>query len=245
MKVLAAHRGTVSSGFPLGADTVSLQSVGTGPRGRAFLAVGRPGPLAAADRHLVNAAVMLMTIRLEQSSATDSGLGKLRSAVLRLVLSGQSELAGPIAEQFSTGLPQEPVTVLVATGDIADVGAHLDDPQLPSDGMLVAELDGHLVVLVNGGPDAAADCATRIELAGLSRDGGPSGDVVIGISGSTTYPDIATAHRQALQANAFGRRVGRPVTTFGEIAMPGITAMLGQDEASAFADVVAGAARRP
>ncbi len=97
MKVLAAHRGTVSSGFPLGADTVSLQSVGTGQRGRAFLAVGRPGPLAPAERHLVNAAVMLLTIRLEQSSATDAGLGQLRSAVVRLVLSGQSELARPIA----------------------------------------------------------------------------------------------------------------------------------------------------
>ena len=171
MKVLAAHRGTVSSGFPLGADTVSLQSVGTGQRGRAFLAVGRPGPLSAADRHLVNAAVMLLTIRLEQSSATDAGLGKLRSAVVRLVLSGQSELARPIAEQFATGLPKEPVTVLVATGDITDVDAQLDDPHAPSPGMLVAQLGDELVVLVSGGPDAAAECATRIELAGLSRDG--------------------------------------------------------------------------
>src|SRR6478609_3005448 len=123
MAVLAAHRGTVSSGFPLGSDTVSLQSVGAGPRGRAFLAVGRPGSLPAGDRHLVNAAVMLITIRLEQSSATDSGLGMLRAALVRLVLSGQSELARPIAEKLAAALPREPVTVLVATGGIADVGA--------------------------------------------------------------------------------------------------------------------------
>jgi purine catabolism regulator len=240
MKVLAAHRGTVSSGFPLGADTVSLQSVGAGSRGRAFLAVGRPGQLTAADRHLVNAAVMLLTIRLEQSSATDSGLGKLRSAVLRLVLSGQSELARPIAEQFSTGLPREPVTVLVATGDITDLGAQLDDPHVPSAGMLIAELDDELVVLVSGGPDAAAACATRIELAGLSRggraDGAVIGGVLVGISGPTNYPEIAAAHRQALQANAFGQRTGRAVTPFDEIAMPGISAMLSPDEARAFAE---------
>ncbi len=236
MKVLAAHRGTVSSGFPLGADTVSLQSVGAGTRGRAFLAVGRPGPLTAADRHLVNAAVMLLTIRLEQSSATDTGLGKLRSAVLSLVLSGQSELARPIAEQLSNPLPGEPVTLLVATGDISGIGAELDDPHAPAVGMLVAELDDQLVVLVSGGPDAAAECATRIELADLSRDGAPSGGVVVGISASTDYPGIAAAHRQALQANAFGRRTGRAVTAFGEIAMPGITAMLGPDEARAFAE---------
>ena len=98
------------------------------------------------------------------------------------------------------------------------------------------QLDEELVVLVSGGPDAAADCATRIELAGLSRDGAPAGGVVVGISGSTTYSDIAAAHRQALQANAFGRRTGRAVTAFGEIAMPGITAMLGPDEARAFAE---------
>lgn len=239
MKVLAAHRGTVSSGFPLGADTVSLQSVGAGSRGRAFLAVGRPGSLPAGDRHLVNAAVMLLTIRLEQSSATDSGLGMLRAALVRLVLSGQSELARPIAEKLAAALPREPVTVLVATGGIADVGAALDDPRIPAPaGMLVAELDDQLVVLVGGGADAAAECATRIEVAGLSSgvDTGRSGDVVVGISGPAAYADISGAYRQALQANAFGVRHGRSVTAFTEISMPGITAMLGPGEARAFAD---------
>ena len=236
MKVLAAHRGTVSSGFPLGADTVSLQSVGAGARGRAFLAVGRPAQLTAADRHLVNAAVMLLTIRLEQSSATDAGLGNLRSAVLKLVLAGQSELARPIAEQLSNPLPGEPVTVLVATGDLTGVDVHLDDPHAPSVGMLAAVLDDGLTVLVSGGPDAAAACATRIELAGLSNGGAPAGGVVVGISGQTNYPDIANAHRQALQANAFGQRTGRTVTTFDDIAMPGITAMLAPDQARAFAE---------
>jgi purine catabolism regulator len=128
------------------------------------------------------------------------------------------------------------VTVLVATGDITDVAAQLDDPHTPSPGMFLAQLGDELVVLVSGGPDAAAECATRIELAGLSRGGASVGGIVVGISGSTNYPAIATAHRQALQANAFGRRTGRAVTTFGEIAMPGITAMLGPDEASAFAE---------
>ena len=236
MKVLAAHRGTVSSGFPLGADTVSLQSVGAGARGRAFLAVGRPGQLSAADRHLVNAAVMLLTIRLEQSSATNSGLGQLRSAVLRLVLSGQTELARPIAEHLSNPLPGEPVMVVVATGDLTGVGAGLDDPHAPMVGILAAELDDELTVMVSGGPDAAAACAIRIELAGLSRDGAPAGGVVVGISGPTSYRDIAAAHRQALQANAFGQRTGRSVTAFDDIAMPGITAMLSADQARAFAD---------
>ena len=41
--VLAAHRGTVSSGFQLGHDTVSLQSIGAGSRSRAFLPSAGPG----------------------------------------------------------------------------------------------------------------------------------------------------------------------------------------------------------
>ena len=156
--------------------------------------------------------------------------------MLRLVLAGQGELARPIAEQLSNPLPNEPVMVLAATGQLAGVGAALDDPHAPAAGLLVAELDGVLTVLVSGGPDAAADCATRIELAGLSREGAPDSAVVVGISGPTTYADIAITHRQAMQANAFGQRTGRSVTAFGEISMDGITAMLSVDQARAFAE---------
>ncbi len=42
---LRGHRGAVSSAFPLGDDTVSLQPIGSGSRRRALLAVGRPGAL--------------------------------------------------------------------------------------------------------------------------------------------------------------------------------------------------------
>jgi purine catabolism regulator len=233
MAVLAAHRGTVSSSFPLGGDTVSLQSVGAGPRGRAFLAVGRPGTLTATDRHLVNAAVMLLTIRLEQTSTKDAGLGLLRSAVLRLFLAGQAELAGPIAEQLSMALPREPMTVLVATGDIDGIAAELGDASLPSaDRVLVAQLDGVLVAAVGGGEDAASDIAARILLAGPEL---PSG-ISVGVSAPTTYVDIGLAHRHARQAADFGQRQGRAITRFGEIAMPGITSMLPPEEALAFAE---------
>jgi len=88
---LRGHRGPVSSAFPIGEDTVSVQPVGSGQR-RAFLAVGRPGVLSAADRHLVNAAVLLLTIRLEQPTGDDRALAGLRSAMLRLLLAGDVDL---------------------------------------------------------------------------------------------------------------------------------------------------------
>ncbi len=230
---LAAHRGTVSSGFPLGSDNVSLQSVGAGPRGRAFLAVGRPGLLSATDRHLVNAAVMLLTIRLEQTSTMDVGLGMLRAAVLRMFLAGQAELAGPIADQLALRLPSEPLTVLVATGDVAGVAAELGDSGVPSaDRVLAAELDGALVAVVGGGEDAAAEVAARIVLAGPDL---PEG-LAVGVSTPTAYVDIGLAHRHARQAADFGHRHGRAVTRFEEIAMPGITGLLPPEAALAFAE---------
>ena len=64
---LAAHRGTVSSGFTLGADR--QPAIGRRRPARPGVSRGRPAGAScrATDRHLVNAAVMLLTIRLEQS----------------------------------------------------------------------------------------------------------------------------------------------------------------------------------
>ncbi len=225
--VLAAHRGPVGAAFDAGADAVSLQSVGAGPRGRGFLAVGRPGGLTAAQRHLVNAAVMLLTIMLEQSRSTDAALDQVRSALMHLVLSGRSELAGPIADTISAPLPAGPVTVLVATGEgVARVG--VDDPSVSFGGpALAAVVDRELVALIGGDPAAVADAA-RILAA--------EADVVIGLAGPVDVSEIPAGYRQALQAADFGRRHGRPVTGFREISMPGITGMLGRDQAMAFAE---------
>ncbi|MGS0686123.1 PucR family transcriptional regulator [Nakamurella sp. GG22] len=225
--VLAAHRGPVGSAFDVGADTVSLQSVGAGPRGRGFLAVGRPGGLTAAQRHLVNAAVMLLTIMLEHSRSTDAALGQVRSALMRLMLSGLSELAGPIADAISAPLPAGPVTVLVATGEAAArVGP--DDSSVSFGGpALAAVVDGELIALVGGDPAAVADAAKVVAV---------EADVVIGLAGPVDLDDIPAGYRQALQAADFGRRHRRPVTGFAEISMPGITGMLGHDQAVAFAE---------
>jgi len=222
---LTGHRGAVSSGFPLDADIVSLQSVGAGPRGRAFLAVGRAGRLTSADRHLVNAAVMLLTIRLEQSGAADRGPGRLRSALLRLVLSGQRELAEPIADDLAEPLPAEPFTVLVAIGDNAGWPAGLPGP--PAGRSLAGALDSTLVALIGGGAGDAEDWAARLASAA---------DLAVGLSPPTGYDGIATAHRRARQAADFGLRTGSGVIEFGEISMAGITGMIDTAAGLAFAE---------
>ena len=228
---LAGHQGTVSSAFPLGTDLVSLQSVGAGSRGRAFLAVGRPAPLTAGDRHLVNAAVMLLTLRLEHSSTTEAGLHQLRSAILRLVLSGQFAAARPIADQLSAPLPAEPISVLVSLGAAAGSRSAVDDPPRWAGQVFTADLDDDVVALVGGDAADAADYARH-----LVADAGI--DAAVGISPPGGYEVSAASHHQAQQAAAYGRRARRPVTTFEQIAMPGITGLLDPQQAGAFADSV-------
>ena len=110
---LREHRGSVGAGFDVDGEAVSLQPVGAGVRRRAFLAVGRPGPLSPADRHLVNAAVMLLTLGLEQRSVPDTS-GAVAAAVLELALEGHPDLAATIAARVGRQWPDAPLVVLLA-----------------------------------------------------------------------------------------------------------------------------------
>ena len=85
----ARHRGPRQRRAERPEETVLVQSLGTGPRTRGFLAVGRPGPLPPAERHVVNAAALLLTLRIEQSRGLDSAMAALRAALLRLLLAGE------------------------------------------------------------------------------------------------------------------------------------------------------------
>ncbi len=110
---LREHRGSVGAAFEVEGAAVSLQPVGAGGRRRAFLAVGSAGPLPAADRHLVNAAVMLLTLGLEQEAAPDSAAA-VRAAAVELALDGHLDLARSIAARVGAAWPEGPLVVLLA-----------------------------------------------------------------------------------------------------------------------------------
>ena len=64
-------------------------------------------------------------------------------------------------------------------------------------------------------------------------------DGAVGRSPSpSTYADVATAHRQALQADEFGRRINRRVTAFAGLAMPRTLRSARSGRARAFADAL-------
>ena len=230
---LRGHRGAVSSAFPIGEDTVSVQPVGSGQRRRAFLAVGRPGALSVADRHLVNAAVLLLTIRLEQSTGGDRGAAGLRSALVRLLLAGEVELVRPIAIDIGEQLPKKPLVVLVVLAEHGRPTADAleEDHGGRSPGWLAGEVDDALVIVAGAEDPGAQDLAAE-----LARVRGQSA----GVSRAADYPGLAAAHRQAVQAAEFGRRTGSGVTRFTDIGAQGVAGLIDPAAGRAFADSLLG-----
>ena len=212
-------------------ETVLLQSLGTGARTRGFLAAGRPGPFPPADRHVVNAAALLLTLRLEQSRALDSATAALRSALLRLLLAGEEAAVTPVVTALGDRLPGPPVRALAvlgsdeqraATVDVAaDAAAHADEP------VFSAELDGSLVVLVGPGGDLADQlCRLAERVPGAT----------VGTAPPVPWSRLAEGVRHARQAAEHGRSTGRPVTSFADLAGDGLRALLDHDATAAFAE---------
>ncbi len=230
---LTAARPPAGAALSRPGETVLLQSLGTGTRARGFLAVGRPGPFPTAERHVVNAAALLLTLRLEQARTLGGATAALRAAALRLLLAGGTDAVVPVLAALGEELPAAPVRVHVVLGSAedraaavdvaADAAAHAGEP------VLAAELDGALVVLAAAGREPAellADLPRRVPGA------------VLGTAGPTPWSELALGLRQARQAAEHGRATARPVTGFADLAGRGLAALLDPEATSAFADAV-------
>jgi purine catabolism regulator len=212
-------------------ETVLLQSLGTGTRTRGFLAVGRPGPFPAADRHVVNAAALLLTLRLEQSRALDSATAALRAALLRLLLAGEEASVAPAVAALGDRLPTEPVRPLVLLGSAeqraAAVDVAADAAARDREPVFSAELDDALVVLVAAdGPLDRRPAVLPERVPGA----------VVGTAPPVPWGRLAEGVRQARQAAEHGRATGRPVTGFADLAGRGLAALLDPGATAAFAE---------
>jgi purine catabolism regulator len=229
---LRGLRAPASVAVSLPEETVLLQSLGNGPRTRGFLAVGRPGPFPAPDRHIVNAAVLLLTLRLEQSRALDGATAALRSALLRLLLAGQVDAVAPVAHVLGEELPAAPLQVLTVLGNAgqrsAAVDVAADAATLARRPLFSAEHHDALVLLV-----ADADLVDRLT-ALPDRVAG----AVLGISLPVSWARLAEGARQARQAAEQSRASGGMVTTFADLAGQGLAPLLDPVGMSAFAEAL-------
>jgi purine catabolism regulator len=214
-------------------EAVLVQSLGNGPRTRGFLAVGRPEPFPSADRHVVNAAALLLTLRLEQSRALDTATAALRAALLRLLLAGEEAVVAPVVAALGEHLPSGPLRVLCVLGtpeqrsaavDVAaDAAAHQREP------LFSAALDDALVLLtadVGGLAERLSDLPVRVP------------GTAVGISTALPWTQLADGARQARQAAEQSRLGDGGVTSFADLAGLGLAPLLDPERTRAFAEAL-------
>ncbi|MGI5348503.1 PucR family transcriptional regulator ligand-binding domain-containing protein [Streptomyces sp. CA-250714] len=109
-----APASAVVSEADAGDDRVELQSIGSGRRAKAVLAVGTAAPLGTAERYAVNSAIALLTLTMERSRALQEAEQRLGAAVLKMLLVGEGEHARAVAGQLYGGLLDAPMRVIVA-----------------------------------------------------------------------------------------------------------------------------------
>ena len=212
-------------------ETVLIQSLGTGTRIRGFLVVGRPGTLPPVERHVVNVAALLLTLRMEQSRGLDSAMAALRAALLRLLLAGEERTVATVVDELGQQLPAEPLVVLVVLGtgeqraaavDVAaDAGAHARAP------MFSAELGDILVLLTS----ATTPLATQLGALPARVHG-----AAVGTSRPVRWSELADGVQQARQAAEHARGRSGGAVSFADLAAPGLSAVLDPVATRTFAE---------
>lgn len=230
---LRGLRAPASAAVSLPEETVLVQSFGNGTRTRGYLAVGRGGPLSPTDRQIVNAAVALLTLRMEQSRSLDTATATLRTALLRMLLGGQVAAVQQVLDPLGERLPPEPLRVLTVLGSVeqrsAAVDVTADTAALARRPLFSATLEDALVLLV-GDDGGLAD-----RLGGLpERVAGAA----VGISAPVPWARLADGARQARQAAELSRTTSRRVTAFPDLVGQGLSALLDPDRTRTFAEAL-------
>ena len=209
-------RGAPAAGaIRVGEHTFTLQTLGPGGHLRGVLAVGA-GTLDEEARSVVTGVVAMAGFALEQNEALARARGALRAGVVRALLTGDTTLAGEIADAAWGGFPADPV-IVAATDEAPDaLSAFLELRAGRERGRLFfgEEPSGGMALVVA----ADADDAVLDELVG--RFG-----VDIGVSAPTELASFGPALDEARIAR--GR--GDGVTRFADVASAGVLDALSVD----------------
>jgi purine catabolism regulator len=210
-------------------DFVVLQSLGADRRARGFLAVGTEDRLTPGERYVLNAAVALLTLTLERSRDLRRAEERMRTALLRLVLAGETGTAREVAGALLGGLPEGQVRVLVAEGagltalgDLAEQSAiRAGEP------LLLAPEGERLVLLALDGGAVHSDCVAAVE---------ELDSVALGISGPVGPEAAGAAYTQAERALAVALRSGRHSVDHDEVGSGSLFPLLANEAVLAFSD---------
>jgi purine catabolism regulator len=144
---------------PLDGDEVALQTLDTSAR--RVLAVGTATPLDRAGQHIVNTAVSVLSLALEQDRAQTAARQALRSGLLELLAGGQDELALRVLATTGGEPPESPWSVVVFLGPPAARRKLLD--ALEAEAVFAARSGSSVVAFGSGTVvDTVAEAALRI-----------------------------------------------------------------------------------
>ncbi|KDN22998.1 PucR family transcriptional regulator [Amycolatopsis rifamycinica] len=203
----------------LGDDEVVLQTLDTGAR--RVLTVGTPEPLDTAGRHIVNTAVSVLSLALEQDRAQAAAREALRTGLVELLVGGQAELALRVLTATGARPPESPWSVLVFRGSPAARRKLLG----ALDGELFAARSGASVVVF--GPASVAEPAAEAAL----RIGGLHG----GVAGPVAARDFAAGFEQAELAAQAAEAEDKLLISAAEHTGRGLLSLIDPAVAQAFA----------
>ncbi|MEV7553783.1 PucR family transcriptional regulator [Amycolatopsis sp. NPDC089917] len=206
----------------IGEDEVILQTLDT--RARGVLVVGTPESLDAAGQHIVNTAVSLLSLALEQNREHVVALRRLRSGLCDLLAAGQAELATRTMKSLWGGVPEAPWPVLAVTGPATARRSLADtlDAEVAGEKVFFGESGAFVVAF--GDVDAVARQASRI------------GGLHAGLSDPVSTVDFPAGLRQAKQAAEAAKAERAPLVRFAEHAGRGFLELVDSQAAQAFSD---------
>ncbi|WP_329071943.1 PucR family transcriptional regulator [Amycolatopsis sp. NBC_01480] len=199
--------------IPLDDDEVVLQTLHT----RGTLAVGRRDPLDAPGRHIVNTAVSLLSLALEQDRTQHAALSRLRTGLLDLLAAGQEDLALDVLRTVQE-VPPQPWTVLALSGTKGQRNALYDRLETLAGQVFFAHHHNLLI--------AVTDDADRVISA--TQD---VGEFHVGLAEADVF---ATALHQASEAAAAARTTDVPLVRYADHAGRGLLELLEPEAAQAF-----------
>ncbi|MFD9964983.1 PucR family transcriptional regulator [Amycolatopsis sp. NPDC058986] len=208
----------------LGEYEVALQTLDTRTRG--VLAVGTEGPLDTAGQHIVNTAVSLLSLALEQNRAQSAALRDLRTGLVELLAQRQNALALGVMTTVWGGAPEPPWSVLAFVGPPAARRALHDT--------LDADTVAEDVFFAHSGSAVLVFGAARQEdqvLAAAARIGGLHGGLVEQVS----LVDFATVAEQATHAASSAQEQRVPLVRYAEHVGAGLLELVEPGVAQAFA----------
>ncbi|ONF62680.1 PucR family transcriptional regulator [Amycolatopsis keratiniphila] len=206
----------------VGEYEIVLQTLDT--RARGVLAVGTREPLDAAGQHIVNTAVSLLSLALEQNREHSGALRRLRSGLCDLLAAGHGELATRTMKSLWGGVPEAPWSVLAVAGP-ASARRSLADA-------LGAELAGETVFFGESGTFVLALGDVEAVVRHASRIGG----LHAGLSEPVSIVDFPAGLRQAKQAAEAAKAERSPLVRFAEHAGRGFLEIVDSQAAQAFSD---------